>query len=84
MSGVYQPDDGEILLEGQPVSFSGPLNAQDAGITIIHQEFNLFPDLTVEENIFIGREFCKNSRWQLDKRAQRKAVENIFFILSRR
>lgn len=82
LSGVYQPDAGEILFEGQPVSFSDPLSAQLAGITIIHQEFNLFPDLTVEENIFIGREFCKNSRWQLDKRAQRQAVEKILQTLN--
>ncbi|WP_061708208.1 sugar ABC transporter ATP-binding protein [Pseudenterobacter timonensis] len=77
LSGVYQPDAGEIWFEQQPVSFSHPISAQLAGITIIHQEFNLFPDLTVEENIFIGREFCKNSRWLLDKRAQRQAVIEI-------
>lgn len=82
LSGVYQPDAGEIRFEGQSVSFSDPLSAQHAGITIIHQEFNLFPDLTVEENIFIGREFCKNSRWQLDKRAQRQAVEKILHTLN--
>ena len=82
LSGVYQPDSGEIRFEGQSVSFSDPLSAQHAGITIIHQEFNLFPDLTVEENIFIGREFCKNSRWQLDKRAQRQAVEKILHTLN--
>ncbi|HCJ7416428.1 TPA: sugar ABC transporter ATP-binding protein, partial [Enterobacter hormaechei subsp. xiangfangensis] len=46
LSGVYQPDAGEIRFEGQSVSFSDPLSAQHAGITIIHQEFNLFPDLT--------------------------------------
>ena len=55
LSGVYQPDEGDIIFEGKPVSFSDPLSAQNAGITIIHQEFNLFPELTVEENIFIGR-----------------------------
>lgn len=82
LSGVYQPDSGEIRFEGQSVSFNDPLSAQHAGITIIHQEFNLFPDLTVEENIFIGREFCKNSRWQLDKRAQRQAVEKILHTLN--
>ena len=77
LSGVYQPDEGDIIFEGKPVSFSDPLSAQNAGITIIHQEFNLFPELTVEENIFIGREFCKNNRWQLDEKQQRQAATEI-------
>lgn len=77
LSGVYQPDEGEIIFEGQPVAFANPLSAQIAGITIIHQEFNLFLELTVEENIFIGREFCKNNRWRLDEKQQRQAAIDI-------
>ncbi|MBY7302267.1 sugar ABC transporter ATP-binding protein [Escherichia marmotae] len=77
LSGVYQPDEGEIVFEDQSVSFSEPLSAQRIGITIIHQEFNLFPDLTVEENIFIGREFCKKNRWRLDEKQQRQATIEI-------
>lgn len=77
MSGVYQPDEGEIIFEDKPVSFSDPLSAQNVGITIIHQEFNLFPELTVEENIFIGREFCKKNRWRLDEKQQRQATIEI-------
>ncbi|MED0061176.1 sugar ABC transporter ATP-binding protein [Escherichia marmotae] len=77
LSGVYQPDEGEIVFEDQSVSFSEPLSAQRVGITIIHQEFNLFPDLTVEENIFIGREFCKKIRWRLDEKQQRQATIEI-------
>ncbi|GIZ17569.1 sugar ABC transporter ATP-binding protein [Citrobacter europaeus] len=77
LSGVYQPDEGDIIFEGQPVTFANPLSAQSAGITIIHQEFNLFPELTVEENIFIGREFCKNNRWSLDEKQQRQAAIDI-------
>jgi len=77
LSGVYQPDEGEIVFEDQSVSFSEPLSAQRVGITIIHQEFNLFPDLTVEENIFIGREFCKKNRWRLDEKQQRQATIEI-------
>lgn len=77
LSGVYQPDEGDIIFEGQPVTFANPLSAQNAGITIIHQEFNLFPELTVEENIFIGREFCKNNRWRLDDKQQRQAAIDI-------
>ncbi|HKN05855.1 MAG TPA: sugar ABC transporter ATP-binding protein [Buttiauxella sp.] len=77
LSGVYQPDEGDIIFEGKPVSFASPLSAQDAGITIIHQEFNLFPELTVEDNIFIGREFCKKNRWRLDEKQQRQAATDI-------
>ena len=77
LSGVYQPDEGDIIFEGQSVSFAYPLSALSAGITIIHQEFNLFPELTVEENIFIGREFCKNNRWRLDEKQQRQAAIDI-------
>ena len=77
LSGVYQPDEGDIIFEGQSVSFANPLSAQSAGITIIHQEFNLFPELTVGENIFIGREFCKNNRWRLDEKQQRQAAIDI-------
>ncbi|WP_277884442.1 sugar ABC transporter ATP-binding protein [Escherichia coli] len=77
LSGVYQPDEGEIIFEDKPVSFSDPLSAQNVGITIIHQEFNLFPELTLEENIFIGREFCKKNRWRLDEKQQRQATIEI-------
>ncbi|EOK5221387.1 sugar ABC transporter ATP-binding protein [Escherichia coli] len=77
LSGVYQPDEGEIIFEDKPVSFSDPLSAQNVGITIIHQEFNLFLELTVEENIFIGREFCKKNRWRLDEKQQRQATIEI-------
>ena len=77
LAGVYQPDEGEIIFEGRPIAFSDPLSAQNAGITIIHQEFNLFPELTVEENIFIGREYCKNNRWRLDEKHQRQAATDI-------
>lgn len=54
--GVYQPDRGEILLRGQPVRISSPHEAQRLGIGIIYQELNLLPDMTVAENVFLGRE----------------------------
>ena len=55
LSGVYQPDEGTIYLNGQPVVFRDPVEAQRAGISIIYQELNLMPHLTVAQNIFIGR-----------------------------
>jgi ABC-type sugar transport system ATPase subunit len=56
LSGVYQPDSGEIILDGKPVILHSPRQAQDLGISIIYQEFNLMPNLSVEENVFVGRE----------------------------
>ncbi|MFF5234722.1 sugar ABC transporter ATP-binding protein [Dactylosporangium sp. NPDC000521] len=56
ISGVYTPDTGTIELDGRAVSFKGPRDAQAAGIGIIHQEFNLLPERTVAENVFLGHE----------------------------
>ncbi len=53
-SGVYQPDDGQVLVDGQPVRFSNPHDAQASGIATIYQELLLYPELTVAENIFMG------------------------------
>lgn len=56
LSGVYAVDQGEIFFEGRPVQIHSPHHAQELGIAIIYQELNLMPNLTVMENIFIGRE----------------------------
>jgi len=56
MAGAYIPDSGEILLQGEKVSFSHPKEAQEKGVSIIYQEFNLLPERTVAQNIFLGRE----------------------------
>jgi ribose transport system ATP-binding protein len=56
LAGVFPPDQGEVVLEGRPVRFTSPRQAQDAGIAIIFQELNLVPNLSVAENIFLGRE----------------------------
>jgi galactofuranose transport system ATP-binding protein len=56
ISGLLQPTSGQILVGGQDVVFSNALQAQKAGISTITQEFNLVPQLTVAENIFLGRE----------------------------
>ena len=56
LTGVYQPDGGEIIVDGKPVYLPGPRAAQDLGIGIIHQELYLMNHLTAAQNIFIGRE----------------------------
>ena len=55
LAGVFRPDGGKLLLKGENISFSSPKHAQNCGISIIYQEFNLIPELTVAENIFLGR-----------------------------
>jgi ABC-type sugar transport system ATPase subunit len=56
IAGAYTPDSGEILLQGQRVSFNHPREAQQKGVSIIYQEFNLLPERTVAQNIFLARE----------------------------
>ena len=59
LTGIYTKDSGSIVYEGKEVAFSGPREAQDAGIVIVHQELNMVNHLTVAQNIFIGREPMK-------------------------
>ncbi len=54
LTGIYQPDGGQILRHGKPVRFVTPQDAADAGVTAIHQETVLFDELSVAENVFIG------------------------------
>lgn len=65
LSGLYQPDEGVILHKGQQRRFATPLEAQAAGIAMIHQELNLVPHLSVAENIYLAREPRKG--WFVDR-----------------
>ena len=56
LTGVYDIDRGDIVLDGEQVRFTGPLQAQHAGVSTLYQEINLCPNLSVAENIYIGRE----------------------------
>ncbi|WP_329485134.1 sugar ABC transporter ATP-binding protein [Kitasatospora sp. NBC_01246] len=56
LTGVHPADGGEVVLAGRRVRIAGPLQAQEAGISTVYQEVNLCPNLSVAENIFIGRE----------------------------
>jgi ribose transport system ATP-binding protein len=56
VSGVYAPDEGTVEFAGAPRSFHGPRDAQRAGIGIVHQEFNLLPERSVAENVYLGHE----------------------------
>ncbi|BCM93938.1 ribose import ATP-binding protein RbsA [Abditibacteriota bacterium] len=56
LSGIHSPDSGEIEVNGKPIVLSSPLVAQEAGIALLPQEPSIFPDLSVAENIFMGRQ----------------------------
>jgi ABC-type sugar transport system ATPase subunit len=56
LAGVYTDYDGTVLLDGRPLALTGPRDAQDHGIAIIHQDLQLVPELSIAENVFLGRE----------------------------
>jgi erythritol transport system ATP-binding protein len=60
LSGVVRPTSGEIILDGAPISFNSSTHARDCGISIIHQELSLAPNLSVRDNIFMGREIIRS------------------------
>jgi erythritol transport system ATP-binding protein len=68
LAGIDQPTSGSLFLDGAPIRLQSVRDADANGIGIIHQELNLCPNLTVTENIFLGREL--RSRWGLLNRRQ--------------
>lgn len=56
LSGVYKKDGGEIYIDGKPVSIHSPMDSQKLGISVIYQEFALVPELSITQNIFLGKE----------------------------
>lgn len=76
LTGIYQKDVGEVVLNGEKVDFHSPRDSQNSGIGIINQEINLIKDMTVGENIYIGREDLKLSRI-IDWNALYKKAEKI-------
>ena len=76
LSGVYSDFEGTIHFNGKPVKFADPKQAQDNGITIIHQELNLIPYLSITENIFLGRELT--TAWGiLDKKGMASKTKSL-------
>ena len=74
LSGIYSKDSGEIYLDGELCHFQNPKEAQNQGVAIIHQEMNLCNDLSVSENIFLGREVMDGLRLnhkKMDEEAQK-------------
>ncbi|MEW2392252.1 sugar ABC transporter ATP-binding protein [Streptomyces venezuelae] len=81
LAGVHRPDTGSLSLDGEPVVFQGPGAARDAGVAVIYQEPTLFPDLSVAENIFMGRR-PRRSLGRVDHKAVRAAARSLFARLA--
>jgi ABC-type sugar transport system ATPase subunit len=77
LAGAICDYDGAIVLDGRNVRFSGPREAEDAGIRIIYQELNLVTEMTVAANIFLGRERTRGPGW-LDDRAMEASARRLF------
>jgi general nucleoside transport system ATP-binding protein len=73
--GLYHPDDGQILVDDEPVTFSGPGDAMRAGIGMVHQHFMLIPVFTVAENVELGHERTRFGF--LNRRAARREVQEV-------
>ena len=79
LAGVHHPDAGEFLVDGEPVSFRTVADSKSAGISVIYQEPTLFPDLTVAENIFVGRQ--PRRLGLIDRAAMRRDARELFATL---
>ena len=80
MSGIYIDFEGSIWFKGQEAKFSSPRDAQDLGISIIHQELNLIPYLTVAQNIFLGRELISDLGF-LDEESMNQKTKELLDTL---
>src|SRR3954467_11623529 len=76
LAGVQRPDSGRLLVDGKPVEFHGPADARDAGVAVIYQEPTLFPDLSVAENVMMGRHPLGPLR-RIDRRALHRTVAEL-------
>ncbi|MET8359793.1 sugar ABC transporter ATP-binding protein [Micromonospora sp. NPDC005171] len=77
LAGAHAPDSGSLTLDGQPLRLGAPADARAAGIAVIYQEPTLFPDLSVAENIFMGRQPLRGLR-RIDTAAMNRDAERLF------
>jgi len=84
LGGIYEKDNGHIILEGNEVEITSPGMAQRLGISIIHQELNLMPHLTVAQNIFIGREPRTKLPFVVDENTTNEKAVGLFELLNLR
>lgn len=79
LAGIYQPNKGEIILDGKPCRFNSPIEARRAGISVVHQEIKLAEPLSVAENMFLGNVQLKNGLvdWKGMRCRAREIVEDL-------
>ncbi len=82
LTGIYEKDEGEIIFEGKPITPKNTKEAQELGISIIHQELNLMQDLTVAQNIFIGREPTTGFNFFLKEKELNERASKLFESLN--
>ncbi|MGW0591445.1 sugar ABC transporter ATP-binding protein [Streptosporangium sp. NPDC002607] len=80
LSGIEQPTTGHVELDGEPVRLRSPRDAAYRGISIIPQELNLFPNLSIQDNLFLAREIC-GGPWVIDRSSQRATSAAILHSL---
>lgn len=76
INGIYQPNSGEILIDGKKVKINNPIDARNLGISMIFQELNYIPEITIEESIFLGN-WPYNSFKKVDWKAIRKKTKEL-------
>jgi simple sugar transport system ATP-binding protein len=77
LTGLYRPDEGEIVLHGKPVSFHSPRDALDAGICMVHQHFRLVAPFTVAENVILGDHRGEGRKFVVHPRAIERRVAEL-------
>lgn len=82
LTGIYEKDEGEIIFEGKPITPKNTKEAQELGISIIHQELNLMQDLTIAQNIFIGREPTTGFNFFLKEKELNERASKLFESLN--
>jgi rhamnose transport system ATP-binding protein len=78
LTGIHRPDAGSILLDGKEVAFGSPQEAMAAGITAVHQETVMFDELTVAENIYVGRHPTRGAAGRIDWKQIETEAERLF------
>jgi len=82
LGGIYSKDEGHVYLEGREVEIVNVRQAQHLGISMIHQELNLMPHLTIAQNIYIGREPRARVSFMVDDKTTNEKAEKLFELLS--
>ena len=80
LTGIYHKDEGTITYLGREVAFKGPAQSEEAGIAIVHQELNMMNDLTVAQNLFIGKESMKG--FLIDDGVMKEKAKALFDVLN--